>query len=97
MRKHSLHIYLYTEKLHPVVYAHFCLQGSTVVRLKLLQAHSLDVKVLNGLVDSNTAPQFGTLLYHTAKTKVTVESAVQQELWTKEVVSTILLSLLLLS
>ena len=43
------------------------------------------MKVLNGPVDSNTAPQFGTLLYHTAKTKVTVESAVQQELSTKDV------------
>ena len=65
--------------------------------LDSVEAQGLDVKVLNGPVDSNTAPQFGTLLYHTAKTKVTVESAVQQELSTTEVVSTIMLSLLLLS
>ena len=51
--------------------------------LNSVEAQGLNVKVLNGPVDSNTAPQFGTLLYHTAKTKVTVESAVQQELSTK--------------
>ena len=66
--------------------------------LNSVEAQDLDVKVLKGPVGFQHAPpQFGTLLCHTAKTKVTVEFAVQQELSTKDVVSTIMLSLLLLS
>ena len=69
------------------------LEGSSCSKAQGLD-HNVEVK---NRLNSNTAPQFGTLLYHTAKTKVTVESAVQQELSAKEVVSTIMLSLLLLS
>ena len=77
---HVVYIYVYTEKLHTVVSTHLLYVGSNCCK-----AQGLDESVEDRL-SLNTAPQFGTL----------VVPHLHQRLLTKEVVSTIMLSLPLL-